>query len=782
MKRIITYFSIVAALAFAASCTVETPVIPEDGDGVITLQLQTSELQTRADGDEEVNVENVVKHADFFFFEDEEGTQLITHVRKNVAEGELVAVSDNLYEYTFDVRTDTHDGPLQGPSYVYVIANYPEAITATTLEDILALDIKTDLSKKIEYFVMDSYNSSTEEYMTYLSPSKAGDSKTFKIGLTRTAAKLVLKFNVADSYTDDFNNTWTPVTDQMWVNFVNALKNAVVKAAPVEFTTVKTDYFTTDQVAPTSTTSAKEGYTSWTAEVVYTYPQAFSTSDNKAPYFKLYCPWTCTSKGMNNFYYKIILPQLETFKRNTIYTLTVDVSAPGGTEDDWALLADYIYVANWFAPTAVAAEFESALYLDVPVKKYEIYGINQITVPVVSSNDIRIVSCVGKQQTVKETLKTTYSKTVRSHSCVANGSDSFTLTYNLDPVITTGTNNSFDCTPIEWTVTIQHVQTTDPPSLTKTVTVKIIQYPSIYAKLIEGGNSFVNGYYSLQTASVTPKPDIERSRIGGDATWWYYNNNGHTYTRTEPWEGIQNDYTGNNNRVITGDDLANSYGYMNNDYTRTSTMTYVTVSAFSDESDSYTVVSNGDGAAAKEFEYIIGDPRMASNYTSSSLLPYVNGNEKTNWGATQAASIKIGTNLQKNLIAPAFMVASERGGRPASVDSPLTFEGATKRCATYQEAGYPAGRWRLPTEAELYFLYSLQRMNVIDNLFNGGNGYWSSSGNVFGEDVNGSVSYTFRAANAGHSGVHSIRCIYDMWFWGETPEADVHTYYPGTKN
>ena len=116
MKRIITYFSIVAALAFAASCTVESPVIPEDGDGVITIQLQTSELRTRADGDDEVNVEDVVKHADFFFFEDEKGTQLIDHVRKNVAEGELVAVDDNLYEYTFDVRTDTHPMSMSSPT------------------------------------------------------------------------------------------------------------------------------------------------------------------------------------------------------------------------------------------------------------------------------------------------------------------------------------------------------------------------------------------------------------------------------------------------------------------------------------------------------------------------------------------------------------------------------------------------------------------------------------------------------------------------------------------
>lgn len=802
MKRIITYFSIVAALAFAASCTVETPILPEEGDGFFTIQLQTSELQTRADGDAAVNVENVVTHADFFFFKDEDGTQLIDHVRKNVAEGGLVAVGTNLYEYTFDVRTATNDGPLQGPSYVYVIANYPEEITATKLDDILALDIKTDLSKTISYFVMDSYSSSTKKYVTYLSPSKAGDSKTYKIGLTRTAAKLVLKFNVADEYEDTFGNVWTPETSLMWVNFVNARKNAVVEAAPAEFS-AKTDYFTTSQVSPTSVTPpAKTGYTSWTAEVVYTYPQAFSTGDNKAPYFKLYCPWKCESKGMNNFYYKIILPQLTTFNRNTIYTLTVDVTTPGGTEDDWALVADYIYVANWFAPKAVAAEFESALYLDVPVKEYTIYGIDDISVPVVSSNDIEIVSCSGSQKTVQGATKnpravTLNRETTTGNYCVAAGSESFKLHYELDPNITTTTNTSFDCTPIEWTIVIRHKASTDgePYLNNKTVTVKITQYPSIYAELIEGGNSFVNGYYALQTASVYNHPSSEN-----------YNN---PYYR---WRNSGTLFAHPNNNEDENNLVNGSYGKLNQVTSgKGTTMTVVTVTAFAPTSSTYKVYSdgttsgspNGETGPRTDFEYIIGDPRVSWNEfwdgypdNQKNLNPYLWGGGNNLPASTQdwenVSNIMV-TGKDKNIIAPAYMFSSDLGGRPDN--NGVRYENAVKRCATYQEAGYPAGRWRLPTEAEMYFAYCLQHMDVIPHLFNGGAGYHASSGNVFDwtDNRNNSGDRTglsflrndwVTTQNANNI-VHSIRCVYDIWYWGAEPAVtgdDVHRFYPGTLN
>ena len=415
MKRIFTYIYIIAvALAASVSCSREY-VFEENGqDGFITLRLQTAEMGTRVtitDGDpvDGEELENVVKHADFFFFKNEDGTGLLDHKRLEVKEGELVPVTgqDNLYEYTFDVRSENN--PLQGPSYVYVIANYPEEIDdaeISSLADVLDLAIPIDLKAGFDCFVMDSYDSAADNRLTYLSPSKGHDDSLDKegnvkytIGLARAAAKLVLSFKVAKSYTDAAQNVWTPVTNQMWWNFLYVRKSGMtMEAEPMAFD-AKTNYFNTAQLSPVVDGDADDDYTYWTTSAVYTYPQSYKTDDVTAPYYKLFCPWTCEKKGMNNFYYKIILPDLNvdeegnnSFKRNKVYRLMVDVSVIGGTEEDWALLTDHIYVADWWAPEKIEASFEGAMYLDVPVKEFTIYGDDSITVPVVSSNPITVES------------------------------------------------------------------------------------------------------------------------------------------------------------------------------------------------------------------------------------------------------------------------------------------------------------------------------------------------------------------------------------------------------
>lgn len=781
MKRLITYISILAvALTAGVSCSREAAMADQEG-GSLELLFRTAEMGTRAisvtDGNPVVGegAENVITHVDYFFFQDENpASEAIVSGRLTTASGELVKASETLYK-TQDHFIDTDDYPeLKGPSYLYVLVNYPEEVTAKTMNDLLALPISTDFTKAQTSFVMDSFSQETESGLIYLTPKGSGEARRQEVNVARVAAKLVLNMKVKKSIVDKTNDTWTPDLDQMWVNFLYARKTATVSATPMKFDD-KTNYYNTEQAAPQkdltkgnedseseeedARTGEDANYTYWTVPAVYTYPQKYETSDVTAPYFKIFIPWISQRKGLNNFYYKIILPELGSFQRNKIYHLDVDVSVLGGTEDDWALFSDYIYVDDWFNPAAIPTVVESARYLDVPVKKYEIYGINEITVPVVSSNDIEIVSVVGRQSKVTETLGTTEQNPIgssathpiRTNTCVPNGSQSFTLTYNLDATIQQSERPSFDCSPIEWKVTIKHKETTDEPYLTKTVTITIYQYPSIYARLLNGENSFVNGYYTVQTASVTPKPTNE-SNSGG----YYRYQNGGTY-RSGPSE-------------------AQSYGRLNTDYSKTKTMTLVTVGAFAPGSDSYSVISNGDGAAATKYEYIIGDPRISSGWDSDDLFPYLNGNSTKEWTDADAGKIKIGTNLKKNIISPAFLIASEIGGRPGSVDSSLNFDGATKRCATYQEAGYPAGRWRLPTEAELYFLYSLQNMKTIANLFNGGNGYWASSGNVFGESVNNVDNYTFRAGNAGHNGEHSIRCVYDIWYWGEEAPGALHSY------
>ena len=43
----------------------------------------------------------------------------------------------------------------------------------------------------------------------------------------------------------------------------------------------------------------------------------------------------------------------------------------------------------------------------------------------------------------------------------------------------------------------------------------------------------------------------------------------------------------------------------------------------------------------------------------------------------------------------------------------MSYSDAEKRCAAYQEDGYPAGRWRVPTKAEVKYIIQLSGWGVI---------------------------------------------------------------------
>lgn len=746
MKKIITYISFLAALVIAASCINERISREEsDGDGVITLRLQTSAMQTRADdAPTEEDIENAVTHADFFFFSDEAGTDLLYHTRLTVGEGGLTPKGTNTYEYTFDVSSEGNE--LQKTSYLYVIANYQGTISATdgetTLDDLLGMDIKTDLSDKFSSFVMDSYHmdGEAEKYVYQLKPSKKADEGQFTIGLTRAAAKLVLNINVANSYTDDADNVWEPVTNQMWVNFINARKAGKVVATPVTFDQ-KANYFTTAQETPTSVTPAPSGFTTWKVGSVYTYPQSYETSDVTAPYFKIFCPWKCEKYNMANFYYKIILPELGSFKRNKIYNLTVNLSTIGGDQDDWALVSDYIYVADWWAPEAIEASFEGAMYLDVPVKYYEIYGVDYIDIPVVSSNDIDVTVVSGRKRNLYQTNESASDAYVTVTPSITNKTkDGFRLTHTLN---TDMTSTGFDCTPITYNLTVKHTT----GGLSKTVNVTVVQYPSIYAEADpSNGYAYVNSYTRG-------------------------NNRGGRYSYGDA-------YNNNSDQIGT----MNSGNASNSNYNQY----VVTVS----------VLPEGYKVEGMSEDVVIGDPRggrLANNY-----LGYTAG---TN-GANGASSLTVQANynavssISQNIIAPALRIASSWGAT-----SPiLNYDRAEERCASYQENGYPAGRWRMPTIAEIDFLIRLSDYNHIPELFSPSREgtrdydvYWAGGHYAYG----GTPYLNDRQNNANHSQsfvnlsgatqtqadgrnvlrirVNNqyeyfntyMRCVYDEWYWSD---------------
>ena len=147
-------------------------------------------------------------------------------------------------------------------------------------------------------------------------------------------------------------------------------------------------------------------------------------------------------------------------------------------------------------------------------------------------------------------------------------------------------------------------------------------------------------------------------------------------------------------------------------------------------------------------KYIIGDPRSRTNAVPNGVG--TDANDKL----LQYYYPTIDTKATQSMISPEFMVASSYGRCPSS----LTEEEAVRRCAAYQEDGYPAGRWRLATKAEIEYIVQLSGWEVIPSLFTTGIGYWSAHGCI---QVNGSnvTDYTGNQTRV-------VRCVYDTWYWG----------------
>ncbi|MCR5709761.1 MAG: hypothetical protein K6G79_04695 [Bacteroidales bacterium] len=121
------------------------------------------------------------------------------------------------------------------------------------------------------------------------------------------------------------------------------------------------------------------------------------------------------------------------------------------------------------------------------------------------------------------------------------------------------------------------------------------------------------------------------------------------------------------------------------------------------------------------------------------------------------------TSRTTHMLAPSYRIASKFGGTEygGGEFSDITKEFAEYRCAAYQEDGFPAGRWRLPTRSEIHFIAQLSAKKAFEFLF-GNTVYWSAHGAIR-VNANGTVSddSTQKAL---------LRCVYDSWYWDEVDE------------
>ena len=162
-------------------------------------------------------------------------------------------------------------------------------------------------------------------------------------------------------------------------------------------------------------------------------------------------------------------------------------------------------------------------------------------------------------------------------------------------------------------------------------------------------------------------------------------------------------------------------------------------------------------------KYILGDPRDFNfEFENTDMEEFVKAlpigaiegeeaNIERTLSQTDYHPTLFGTSVQE-MISPKFRVASSYG---VCIDR-ISYENARKRCATYQEDGYPAGRWRIPTKAEVQFMIRLSDDDKITELFN--TTYWCANGTI----TNG----TFTAVTNTNTGTTAVvRCVYDEWYW-----------------
>ena len=514
----------------------------------------------------------------------------------------------------------------------------------------------------------------------------------------------------------------------------------------------------------------------------YSYPYDFSANSGYAPFFKVIVEWTAYTEtqrateetagdkkamviNQEPFYYKILFPNQTLFSANKWYTINLNVATLGSEADDAALNLvgqQGYYVVDWSSPEeAEKMNLHAGRYLnvtsdetekidgeDVPV--FHMYGGAPFEVPMTSSHEVEILNAKASYETFKGNGGT-QTLASSAYSIVPKNLNTVELTHELETTVTAMT--APDVSIITYTFTLHHA---DLPATNTSFDqkVRVYQYPSIYISQEPGDNVFLDGYFQHQT--VNP---FERAQTG-------YGNSGYR-SRNQDGSSSSAGSNGNAGNVQT------PYGALGYDGGLPKEMTLVTVSAFTSKSIKY---DDGHGTSA---DYLIADPRVLANsdpykWDPKGLTQYLTnqtGNSYTmsygQWNVVEnIANLKVATRENSNFIAPAFLISS-RWGRPGNNPFPADLETAEKRCATYQEAGYPAGRWRLPTEAEVFFVYQLQNRNLVDGLFTGGNGsygYWVSSGRLFAED--GNLWFKTVAQEAHHSG-HSVRCVYDYWYWGD---------------
>ena len=766
----------VSALLFVGCNTVDPEMKVEEGGVYVTVSTMDPQHLTRAlerDGITELN-ENRITTLDFFFY-----TENADSTSKAVAYGHLDAEAQMVKRFKVDLESGDFAAVFGGTSAyatakLYVIANCPAAIRNgfhkdESFKELCSIVVEESGFKNTSKHIQDCFIMSGSSFVT----KKTDGTNTYaegEIQVRRTAAKFTVnaklqKTPFGESVTDGGMTTWwMPVYDEDFkaeFHYGNVFGTLDENYSVPKGETYKDSLFNSDERKMRLVSGTGESAV-YSPDPFYTCARSWDYGDVDEPYLLLTVNMV-ESDGDGNItgtekkpcYFRVLLSS-KNFRMNHWYDINLTITLLGSwtKTDPTVINADYYYVKDWLSQVTdtsvpgTAAQVEGVRFLQMNDHHYNAYNLNTMSIPLTSSHECEIVSATYSHVVYNSTSKTFDTKTGDASSWFDLDNIGGVQTVVLNHTLNNSWGTDMDTTPYEFTVIVCHK---DDASYTETFT--LTQYPPITLShetnesmgtgygMGDRGDVYVNGQIRWLIGSFpTTGEQTYWERYGTQADYPRYNTvRTRTLNGTAGAEGVQNMY------IIETKILPAGSSYIITDVRNN------TPNQIEDPSGSL-----GSG---------LQDLFDASNGVDVAMNPGLAEGLALYGGSPRKMLYYYATSTSedsKNYISPKFRVASNfsSAGDMAGKSTYVDYISFARRCATYQEAGFPAGRWRLPTEAEIRYICQLQKSNLIPTIF-GDNPYVCATNVV---DVDASSNLTIEPFTT----MPSIRCVYDDWYWENT--------------
>lgn len=703
----------------------------------ISLQVSALSSQTKAtqDGVTALN-ENKINSVYYFLYRKDVTDEA------PVLKGFFANVNLNGTSKTFDIPVSASDvltslfpAGVQ-KCHAYIIANPPSSVVSflegsPTYEELREKVITAgfDSPDQPDSFVMFHDGEVT------LSSRTAKIAATIDAPLKRIADKFTFKVNIENEYTDSSTGKiYEPIPGSVNVTLMNGIKKSNLSGdfgllSSVHGQVLGSDFFESAPIYLDQTVS--DQYERTSSKALYSYPMVWDFTDPHEPYVLFELRWK--EKGSSGsgtpYYYKMML-SIKEIESNSWYNIIATLDILGSLERTAPLVmftnATY-KVLDWrdaydtsTGTGNVDADIKDARYLVVDQTEYTIHDQDELSIPFSSSHE-----CVV-EVTAKKYNKSTglYDVDVPNPGTYTFNGNVLEMTHQLNNTIGSG----LDILPYKFNIKLYHKadagQAATQYKSEYYADIVVIQYPAIYIT-VEKNSCDHNKISGRNWGIVDARTYTEKG-------WVFVN--GSQETNSSYYGGVQGAEVGSGWFGGTG----NSSVYM-------------------------TVITVGK---LPEGNYVLGDPRTDSYDTNSSTYGTASKNtvyEKSGTSRTLKYYYPADTEKSK-FIAPELRSTSGHARLPSG--NTLTYDNAKKRCATFQEDGYPAGRWRLPTQSEIEFIASLSNLGLVDQMFTTGQNYWCSNGYAY-INSNGTVQIT---PDTNASGRY-VRCVYDEWYWKEVDKA-----------